>query len=134
MAALAFDHLRKSVWVEVLTEKSIDEKSTVTSIEEESPIWMTPLVKFLIEGELPADVKEARKIRMKAPMYTLIEGVLYRKSYLGPSLLCIGPNQAKVVLREVHEGSCALHSGYRTFVAKVMRIGYYWPSIRSDAR
>ncbi|XP_071700427.1 uncharacterized protein [Rutidosis leptorrhynchoides] len=133
LAALAFDHLHKDVWVEVLTEKSIDEKLTVAPIEEENPNWMTPLVKFLAEGELPMDEKEARKIRMKAPMYDLIDGVLYRKSFLGPSLLCIGPNQAKEVLREVHEGSCALHSGFRTIDAKVMRIGYYWPTIHSDA-
>ncbi|XP_071708575.1 uncharacterized protein [Rutidosis leptorrhynchoides] len=133
LAALAFDHLRKVVWVEVLTEKSINEKSTVAPIEEESPDWMTPLVKFLFEGELPADKKEARMIHMKAPMCALIEGILYGKSHLGPSLLCLGPNQAKEVLREVHEGSCALHSGYRTIAAKVMRIGYYWPTIHSDA-
>ncbi|XP_071718842.1 uncharacterized protein [Rutidosis leptorrhynchoides] len=98
LAALAFDHLHKNVWVEVLTEKSIDEKVIVVTIEDESPNWMTPLVKFIIEGELPVDEKVARKVRMKAPMYALIEGVLYRKSYLGLSLLCIGPNQAKVGL------------------------------------
>ncbi|XP_071728019.1 uncharacterized protein [Rutidosis leptorrhynchoides] len=102
LATLAFDHLRKNVWVEVLTEKSIDEKSTIAPIEEESLNWMTPLVKLLTEGELPVDEKEARKVCMKAPMYVLIEGALYRKSYLGPSLFCIGPNQAKEVLREVH--------------------------------
>ncbi|XP_071699847.1 uncharacterized protein [Rutidosis leptorrhynchoides] len=110
LAALAFDHLCKNVWVEVLKEKSINEKSTVAPIEEESLNWMTPFVKFLTEGKLPTDENEK-----------------------GPSLLCIGPNQAKEVLREVHEGSCALHSGYRTIAAKVMRIGYYWPTIHSDA-
>ncbi|XP_071714172.1 uncharacterized protein [Rutidosis leptorrhynchoides] len=118
LAALAYDHLRKNVWVEVLTENSIDEKVTVVSFEEESPNWMTPLVKFLTGGELPVDEKEARRVRMKAPMYALIEGVLYRKSYLGLSMLCIGPNQAKELLREIHEGSCALHSGYRTIAVK----------------
>ncbi|XP_071718164.1 uncharacterized protein [Rutidosis leptorrhynchoides] len=69
LAALAFDHLHKNVWIEVLTEKSIDEKLTVASMEEESPNWMTPLVKFLTEGELPSDEKEARNIRM---IYVLI--------------------------------------------------------------
>ncbi|XP_071694852.1 uncharacterized protein [Rutidosis leptorrhynchoides] len=68
LAALAFDHLHKNVWVEVLTEKSIYEKSIVAPIEEECPNWMTPLVKFLTAGELPADEKEARKVRMKAPI------------------------------------------------------------------
>ncbi|XP_071708712.1 uncharacterized protein [Rutidosis leptorrhynchoides] len=95
--------------------------------------WMTLLVKFLTEGELPADENEARKVWMKAAMYALIEGALYMKSYLGPSLLCIGPNQAKEVLYEIHESSCALHSRYKTIAAKVMRIGYYWPTIHSDA-
>ncbi|XP_071739705.1 uncharacterized protein [Rutidosis leptorrhynchoides] len=37
LAALAFDHLRKSVLVEELTQNSIDEKSTVAPVEEESP-------------------------------------------------------------------------------------------------
>ncbi|XP_071739848.1 uncharacterized protein [Rutidosis leptorrhynchoides] len=133
LSALAFDLLHKNVWVEVLIEKSIDEKSTVAPIEEESLNWMTPLVKLLTEGKLPADEKEARKIRMKAPMYALIEGVLYKKSYLETSMLCIAPNQAKEVLQEVHEGSCALHLGYITIAAKVMRIGYYWTTIHSDA-
>ncbi|XP_071728668.1 uncharacterized protein [Rutidosis leptorrhynchoides] len=133
LATLAFDHLRKNVWVEELTQKSIDEKSTVAPIEEESPNWMTPILKFLIEGMLPTDEKEARKVCMKAPMYTLVDGALYRKSFLGPSLLCIGPNQAKYVIREIYEGYCALPSGYRTIAAKVMCIGYYWPTIHKDA-
>ncbi|XP_071727813.1 uncharacterized protein [Rutidosis leptorrhynchoides] len=114
-------------------EKSIDEKLTIVPIEEEDPNWMTPLVKFLTESELLADVKEARMIHVKAPTYVLIEGILYRKSYLGPSVLCIGQNRAKEVLREVHEGYCALYSRYRTISAKVMRIGYFWPTIHNHA-
>ncbi|XP_071708759.1 uncharacterized protein [Rutidosis leptorrhynchoides] len=116
LPALAFDHLHKNVWVEVLTEKSVNEKLTVAPIEEENQNWMTPLVKFLTDGKLPVHEKEARKIRMK---------VLIRKSYLRRSLLCIIANQAKEVLLKVHEGYCALHSGYRTIAANVMCIGYY---------
>ncbi|XP_071719460.1 uncharacterized protein [Rutidosis leptorrhynchoides] len=133
LAALAFDHLGKNVWVEQLTQKSIDEKSTVAPIEEESPNWMTPILQFLVEGMLPTDEKEARKVRIKAPMYNLVDEALYRKSFLGPSLLCIGPNQVKEVLKEINEGYCALHSSYRTIAAKVMRIRYYWPTIHKDA-
>ncbi|XP_071718801.1 uncharacterized protein [Rutidosis leptorrhynchoides] len=76
LAFLAFGHLRMNVWVEVLTEKSINEKLTVAPIEEENSNWMTPLVKFVTEGELPADEKEARKIHMKALMYALIKGCI----------------------------------------------------------
>ncbi|GKE55921.1 reverse transcriptase domain-containing protein, partial [Tanacetum coccineum] len=38
------------------------------------------------------------------------------------------PAEANYVLREIHEGSCSMHAGTRSVVAKAMRIGYYWPT------
>ncbi|GJU75350.1 reverse transcriptase domain-containing protein [Tanacetum coccineum] len=83
---------------------------------------------------LPADKKKARAIRRKAVRYTMINGTLYKKSFLGPWLRCVGPLQANYVLREIHEGSCSMHSGPRSVVAKTIRIGYYWPTMNMDAR
>ena len=37
------------------------------------------------------------------------------------------------MLREVHEGICGNHIGARTLVGKVLRQGYYWPTILKDA-
>ncbi|GJS20935.1 reverse transcriptase domain-containing protein [Tanacetum coccineum] len=56
------------------------------------------------------------------------------KSFLGPWLRCVGPSQANYVLREIHEGSCSMHAGTRSVVAKALRIGYYWPTMHKDAR
>ncbi|GJY05758.1 reverse transcriptase domain-containing protein [Tanacetum coccineum] len=42
--------------------------------------------------------------------------------------------KANYVLREIHEGSCSMHSGPRSVVAKALRSGYYWPTIHIDAR
>nr|GEW58575.1 reverse transcriptase domain-containing protein [Tanacetum cinerariifolium] len=42
--------------------------------------------------------------------------------------------QAEYVIREIHEGSCSMHAGPRSVVAKAMRLGYYWPTIHKDAR
>ncbi|GKA54145.1 reverse transcriptase domain-containing protein [Tanacetum coccineum] len=64
----------------------------------------------------------------------MINRVLYRKSFLGPRLRCIGPLQANYVLREIHEGSCSMHAGTRSVVAKALQIGYYWPTMHKDAR
>ncbi|GJX44994.1 reverse transcriptase domain-containing protein, partial [Tanacetum coccineum] len=44
------------------------------------------------------------------------------------------PSQANYVLREIHEGSCSMHTGTRSVVAKALRIGYYWPTMHKDAR
>ncbi|GJT92814.1 reverse transcriptase domain-containing protein [Tanacetum coccineum] len=62
---------------------------------------------YLAEGTIPADIKKARAIKIKARQYTMINGVLYRKSFLEPWLRCVGPTQAEYVLREIHEGSCS---------------------------
>nr|GEU87230.1 reverse transcriptase domain-containing protein [Tanacetum cinerariifolium] len=42
--------------------------------------------------------------------------------------------QANYVLREIHEGSCSMHAGPRSVVAKALRSGYYWPTMQADAR
>ncbi|GJV47659.1 reverse transcriptase domain-containing protein [Tanacetum coccineum] len=52
----------------------------------------------------------------------------------GPWLRCVGPSQANYVLREIHEGSCSMHAGTRSVVAKALRTGYYWPTMHKDAR
>nr|GEV72808.1 hypothetical protein [Tanacetum cinerariifolium] len=38
------------------------------------------------------------------------------------------------VIREIHEGSCNMHAGPRSVVAKAIRLGYYWPTMHRDAR
>nr|GEZ19429.1 reverse transcriptase domain-containing protein [Tanacetum cinerariifolium] len=122
------------VLVEVIENKSIREKEVTAVIEKEGPTWMTQLVDCLKEGILPRDEKEARKIRLKARQYELMEGVLYRRSFLTPWLRCVGPLQADYVTREIHEGSCSMHAGPRAVVATAMRLGYYWPTMHKDAR
>ncbi|GJT48647.1 reverse transcriptase domain-containing protein [Tanacetum coccineum] len=83
---------------------------------------------------LPAEKEKARVVRRKSGRYAVINGVLYKKSYLGPWLRCIGPLQANYILREIHEGSCSMHAGTRSVVAKAIRTGYYWTTMHSDAR
>ncbi|GJZ65920.1 reverse transcriptase domain-containing protein [Tanacetum coccineum] len=81
-----------------------------------------------------SDKKKARAVRRKAARYTMINGTLYKKSFLGPWLRCVRPLQANYVLREIHEGSYSMHSGPRSVVAKAIRTGYYWLTMHMDAR
>nr|GEW10489.1 reverse transcriptase domain-containing protein [Tanacetum cinerariifolium] len=113
IASTSFAHLSKQVLVEVLKDKSIKEKEVATVIEEDGPTWMTQLVDYLKRGILPGDKNEARKLRLKARQYELLERVLYRRSFLTPWLRCVGPFQAEYVMREIHEGSCSMHVGQR---------------------
>ncbi|GJT33445.1 reverse transcriptase domain-containing protein [Tanacetum coccineum] len=134
IASTSFAHLSKQVLVEELQEKSIHEKEVLAIVEEEGQTWMTPICEYLTKEILPEYKKKARMVRRKASRYTMINGTLYKKSFLGPWLRCVGPLQANYVLREIHEGSCSMHSGPRSVVAKAIWTRYYWPIMHTDAR
>ncbi|GJR16432.1 reverse transcriptase domain-containing protein [Tanacetum coccineum] len=57
-------HVR--VLVEILKEKSIQEEEVTTVVEEDGRTWMTPIIKYLKEGTLLDDKREARKLHIKA--------------------------------------------------------------------
>ncbi|GKB20848.1 reverse transcriptase domain-containing protein [Tanacetum coccineum] len=133
ITSTSFAHLTKQVLVEVLKEKSINEAEVLTILDEEENTWMTPIYEYLTEETLPAERKKARAVRLKSRRYAVINRVLYKKSFLEPWLRCVEPLQANYVLREIHEGSCSMHAGPRSVVAKAIRTGYYWPTMHKDA-
>ncbi|GJY05254.1 reverse transcriptase domain-containing protein [Tanacetum coccineum] len=124
----------KQVLVEELNEKSINEAEVLAVMEEEGDTWMTLIYECLTEETLPVKKEKAKAVRRKSRRYAVINGVLYKKSYLGPLLRCIRPLQANYVLREIHEGSCSMHARTRSVVAKAIRTGYYWPTMHVDVR
>ncbi|GKB92244.1 reverse transcriptase domain-containing protein, partial [Tanacetum coccineum] len=123
MASTSFAHLSKQVLVEELKEKSVNKREVLVMIEEEGDTWMTPIHEYLTNETLPAERKKARAIKRKSQRFAIINGILYKKSFL-----------ANYVLREIHEGSCSMHAGTRSIVAKSLRTGYYWPTMHKDAR
>ncbi|GJV93265.1 reverse transcriptase domain-containing protein [Tanacetum coccineum] len=134
IASTSFAHLSKQALVEKLKEKSINELEVLAVLEEEGNTWMTPIYEYLTKETLPAKVNKARAVRRKSQQFAVINGVLYKKSFLGPWLRCVGPLQENYVLREIHEGSCSMHAGTRSVVAKALRTRYYWPTMHKDAR
>ncbi|XP_050250883.1 uncharacterized protein LOC126697815 [Quercus robur] len=96
--------------------------------------WMAPIVSYLKDGRLPEARDEAKKLRIKAARYVLMDEVLYRRGFSQPYLRCLALEEANYVLREVHEGACGNHSGARSLIQKVVRAGYYWPTVQVDAK
>ncbi|XP_017250742.1 uncharacterized protein LOC108221371 [Daucus carota subsp. sativus] len=97
------------------------------------PTWMTPIWEFIKEGILPEDKAEARRLRYKATRYVEYDGKLYKRGFNQPSLKFIDGDECTYVMREVHEGICGNHSGGNLLAMKILRQGYYWPTLRSDA-
>ena len=71
--------------------------------------WMTPIVSYLKEGKLPEGKDEARKLRVKAARYVLMDEVLYKRDFSQRYLRCLAPDEVNYMLREVHEGACGNH-------------------------
>ena len=86
-----------------------------------------------MEGLLPNNPKEASKIRSRSARFTIHWGALYKRGFFTPILECIVGEDADYVLREVHEGVCGNHIGARALAGKVLRQGYYWPTMLRDA-
>ena len=96
--------------------------------------WMAPIISYLKDGSLPEGKDEARRLRVRSARYVLLNEVLYKRGFSQPYLRCLSPNKANYVLREVHEGAYGNHSGARSLIHKVVRVGYYWPTIQVDAK
>nr|GEV92236.1 reverse transcriptase domain-containing protein [Tanacetum cinerariifolium] len=86
IASISFAHLTKQVLVETLKRKSIEEREILAIVEEEWYFWMTPLIEYLTKGTLTAETKKARTIKIKARQYIMINGSLYKNSFLEPWL------------------------------------------------
>nr|GEU81365.1 hypothetical protein [Tanacetum cinerariifolium] len=102
LALMTFEHLTKKVMVEVLLKRSIEEKETLQVKTKEGESSMTPIYEYLVSGLLPEDPKESRKIRTND------------------------------IVKEVHEGSCGFNIEPRSMVVRIMKQGYYWPSMHRD--
>ncbi|XP_020202196.1 uncharacterized protein LOC109787995 [Cajanus cajan] len=101
-------------------------------VDEVPQTWMTDISNFIINRSEPTDPIEAKKIRTQAARYSMVAGELYRRGFSTPLLKCIDQQQADYVIREIHEGICGSNSGGRTLAAKVLRAGYYWPTLKTD--
>ena len=62
------------------------------------------------------------------------KGHLIQERLLPPYLRCLSPEEANYVVIEVYEGIYGNHSGSRSLVHKLIRVGYYWPTMQKDTQ
>ncbi|XP_026378736.1 uncharacterized protein LOC113273193 [Papaver somniferum] len=67
-------------------------------------------------------------------MYSLRDGILYRRSFLGPLLRCLSQTEGRRILPDIHSGDSGNHSGRRSLAVKSKMEGYYWLSMDENAK
>ena len=83
--------------IHVQTNPSVAEISTCNTIEAkqaDDQEWKDNIAEYLRTGTLPEDPKQAHKVRVQAARFTLIGGHLYKRSFTGPYLRCLGHSEA----------------------------------------
>jgi hypothetical protein len=63
-----------------------------------------------------------------------VEGILYKRGFITPLIKCLGANETQEVLADLHDGICEQHLGAKALAKKVLRAGYYWPTMLKDAQ
>ncbi|XP_068475169.1 uncharacterized protein [Phaseolus vulgaris] len=101
-------------------------------VVEEGDTWMTPYRRYLADGILPLELEEGKKIKRYSAKYTLLDGELFRHGFTHPILMCVSGEQCTSIMAELHERICGSHVGGRSLASKVVRAGYYWPTMRED--
>lgn len=107
-------------------EDSVHRSHIAESIDNFEPDdWRIPLVNYL---KNPGQTRD-RKIRRQALKYVLLDDELYRRRIDGLLLKCLGSDQSRVAMGEVHEGICGTHQSAHKMRWLLKRAGFYWPTM-----
>lgn len=92
------------------------------------------MIHFLQTGICPPEMIKTKRryFRLQAIPYVLLDGVLFKKDINGVLLRCIGIGQIKRVLRYFHDRDSGGHFTPWVTTLKIMKAGYYWPTLFSD--
>ena len=132
-ASTEFMNAPKQVLSFVQTSSLIDNEAKMQEINPEEN-WTTSLIAYLRSSILPDRKDAARKLKVQASWFVLIRDVLYKRGFSRPYLRCLSHDEADYMMKEVHEGICGSHSGAQSLVHKLIRTGYYWPTMLKDAQ
>eukprot|EP00253_Pinus_taeda_P023135 PITA_23135 len=93
------------------------------------------IIYFLKNGYAPTHLDHTKKraLRLKAKQYQLINDILFRKNYDYVLLRCLEKTEAEKVLQELHDGPAGGHYAGDATAHKILRTGYYWPTLFKDS-
>ncbi|XP_074347461.1 uncharacterized protein LOC141686319 [Apium graveolens] len=109
-ASSKIENYPRSIYLQVLKTPTIHVINLIAPIGVVS-YWIDPIKSHLETGWLLDDPQEARKLSVRALRYTLIEGLLYKRSFVIPYLKFLRPLEAEGALKKAHEGICGQHLG-----------------------
>jgi hypothetical protein len=90
--------------------------------------WRTPLVHYLKNPDHIAN----RKVQRQALKYVMLDDTLYCRTIDGLLLKCLGSDQSKIAMGEVHEGICGTHQSAHKMKWLLHSADFYWSTMLND--
>ncbi|KAG5548730.1 hypothetical protein RHGRI_014178 [Rhododendron griersonianum] len=132
LATAKEDAIPRNTLVRYLELPSIFAPDVRVQVIHYSNSWTGPIVDYITNGTLPNDNVKARQLKIRAAKYLMMGDVLYRRSFSLPYLRCLTMAESTRAMEEVHQGVYGDHQGGRMLAYKLLRLGYYWPSMQKD--
>lgn len=97
-------------------------------------LWYENIIVYLQTTKFSSNTsrEERRRICHHAKYYPIVNDTLYRRGVDSILRRCLTHNKAEKVLNDFHGGACGGHLFEMAIAQKILRVGYYWPSIFKD--
>ena len=115
---------------DVALAKGGDKDPGIAARQEQDPS-LVPIRHYLRDGLLPSNEKEAQRLILEHPCYSLIDGVLYRIWKDGTLRLVPPVNDRQMLFLEAHAGRFGGHLREHKVHSQLSR-HYWWEGMRRD--
>ncbi|GAA0154246.1 hypothetical protein LIER_37834 [Lithospermum erythrorhizon] len=88
LAATYFEDIPEGVHVEV-RDNLIHLELYIRPVLEEVEDWRSPIARYLVQGDLPGDKLEVRRVVNRSFKFRILQDELYKQSHMGPLLFCV---------------------------------------------
>jgi hypothetical protein len=98
--------------------------------------WYADIANYLVAGKLPPHLsyREKKSIIHQSARFSWISGYLFQTGADQEIRRCVREDEVYDILKACHDGPCGGHFADKRTSHKILRMGYYWPSIFKDAK
>lgn len=96
--------------------------------------WYSTIAQFFLKLEVLPNLSssQARTIKHREANFCIHDNLLYWRDPSGILLRCLDKEQSVEVMHQFHSSICGGHHYWKTTAHKILRAGYYWPTLFCD--
>ena len=96
--------------------------------------WYKDIVHYMCFFSCPTSLNRTKykALKLKSQSYFIIEAKIYWKDPAGILLLCLTEGESIEVTKQYHESLCGGHYSWKVTAHKILKSGFYWPTLFAD--